>query len=448
MKKYLKTISVFGTLTAIVAPLATVVSCNEKDGKFSSVVITESEKTDEDILNEMVISTYTSSILTGGAESKPVAKEIVDNFKKSATWNYELDPNKWGTPDQQADMQNARDAVEKIWNTPQGEMIRLAHITTMLAKNIWDIRVNNGSNAVVDGILQGISAAGFSATEKLNLFKLRLINNIRKALEATNSRTSLRKFEGFIEWMTNPENDYANLKLTLMGDEINADFMYGVQTALNYNDKAQNFIEVFKMDNPSNKKITSLTPEQTQWIKDIQNSPELATVKADTKESIKKLFEDSDDARLDFANSLINDLPGPWVTWRTKIITAAIGAIWKIPADVALNSLENAVLSVAPMATEIKTHIADVERTNLGTLDEFINFVKGIKSPDNNYAFIKKLLSGAGAKDDDIKAIQDRLNNGKTIVGTVGPNTKTKSADQILAPLVPASVNPKVDIYA
>lgn len=436
MKKYLKTISIFSTLTAIVAPLATVVSCNEKDGKFSSAVVKESDKTDDDILNEMVISTYTSDILTGGAQPKPVAKEIVDNFVKSVTWNYELDPTKWGTPDQQADMKNARDAVEKIWNTPQGEMIRLAHITTMLAKNIWDIRVNKGSSAVIDGILQGISSAGFSASEKLNIFKLRLINNIRKAVEATNSRASLRKFEGFIEWMTNPENEYANLKLTLMGDEINSDFMYGVQTALNYNDEAKNFIEVFKMDNPSNKKITSLTPEQTQWIKDIQNSPELASAKTDTKESIVKLFADSDDARLDFANALINDLPGPWVNWRTKIITAAIGEIWKIPAQDALDHLESEVLgAVGSMAIEIKTHIADVEKTNLDTLDEFINFVKGIKSKDNKYAFIKNLLNGAGAKEDDIKRIQARLNDGK-----VGAKTPT--------PLVPASVNPKIDIYA
>lgn len=435
MKKYLKTISIFSTLTAIVAPLATVVSCNEKDGKFSSAVVKESDKTDEDILNEMVISTYSSNILTGGAQPKPVAKEIVDNFVKSATWNYELDPNKWGNPDQQADMKNARDAVEKIWNTPQGEMIRLAHITTMLAKNIWDIKVNKGSSAVIDGILQGISSAGFSASEKLNIFKLRLINNIREAVEATNSRASLRKFEGFIEWMTNPENEYANLKLTLMGDEINSDFMYGVQTALNYNEYAENFVDVFKMDTTSNKKIVSLTPEQTQWIKDIQNSPELASVKADTKESIVKLFADSDDARLDFANALINDLPGPWVTWRTNIIKAAIGAIWEIPAKVALDKLESAVLSVAPMATEIKTHIADVEKTNLDTLDEFINFVKGIKSKDNKYAFIKNLLNGAGAKEDDIKRIQARLNDGKA-------GAKT------LTPLVPASVNPKIDIYA
>lgn len=437
MKKYLKTISIFSTLTAIVAPLATVVSCNEKDGKFSSAVVKESDKTDEDILNEIVTSTFTSRILTGGNDApKPVVKEMIENFRDTG-YNYDLDPTKWDTPEKLAAMQKCRDFIEQNWNTPQGEMIRLAHITTMLAKNIWGIRVNNGSSAVIDGILQGISSAGFSASEKLNIFKLRLINNIRKAVEATNSRASLRKFEGFIEWMTNPENEYANLKLTLMGDEINSDFMYGVQTALNYNEYAENFVDVFKMDTTSNKKIVSLTPEQTQWIKDIQNSPELASVKADTKESIVKLFADSDDARLDFANALINDLPGPWVTWRTKIITAAIGAIWEIPAKVALTGLERAVLSVAPMATEIKTHIADVEKTNLDTLDEFINFVKGIKSKDNNYAFIKNLLNGAGAKDEDIKRIQARLNDGKDKTGAV-----------TLTPLVPASVSPKIDIYA
>lgn len=64
--------------------------------------------------------------------------------------------------------------------------------------------------------------------------------------------------------MTNPDNNYANLKATLMGGEINSDFMYGVQTTLNFNDKSNKFVEAFTMDNPTNLKISSLTPEQTK----------------------------------------------------------------------------------------------------------------------------------------------------------------------------------------
>lgn len=49
-----------------------------------------------------------------------------------------------------------------------------------------------------------------------------------------------------------------------MGGEINSDFMYGVQTTLNFNDKSNKFVEAFTMDNPTNLKISSLTPEQTK----------------------------------------------------------------------------------------------------------------------------------------------------------------------------------------
>lgn len=99
-------------------------------------------------------------------------------------------------------------------------------------------------------------------------------------------------------------------------------------------------------------------------------------------------------------------------------------------------SLESAVFGVADSAVSIKNHIADVERTHLATLDEFIGFTDSIKSSTNQYAFLKNLLKGAGATDGEIKKIQARFNDG---TNKAGANT--------LTPLVPSGAT-KVYIYA
>lgn len=436
MKKILKTFSALGTLTIVVAPLASIVACNEKNNKFSAVTIKESTKSDEEILNEMVVSTYGSKVLNN-EEKLPVVKDIIDDFAKAGTYNYTLDPKGWGTPEQQADMKKARDGVEKLWNTPQGEVIRLAHITTRMGVTMWDIHPTRASDAVVLGITQGINAAGFKIDEKLNLFKFKLINNVREALEATGARESLKKFEGFVEWMLSPENDYANLKLTLMGGDINEDFMYGVQNSLNFNSDAQaaqKYLEIFTLNNKAQQKVASLTPEQAQWIKDIKHSKELASTATSKAVAVKKIFEDTPEADLAFANQLIGESIGP--SLRTAIVSAALGAIWNIPGDVAAKNFKRAALSAVgvEVGSAIEAKLTAEERTHLGTLDEFIKFINDIKSPDNKYKFIKDLFEKADAKEPQIKALQARLNEGTYPGGT-------------LQPLLPSGAT-KVDIYA
>lgn len=433
MKKILWSFSALGTAGAVVAPIVSVVAC-ESNKQFPST-IKESVKDDETILNEMVVSTYTANILTRYQNNPlPILKDIIENFEK-ADYNYSLDPTKWDTPEKVEAMRNARNSVEKIWNTPQGEAIRLAHITSKMGSIMWGLGEPKASDAVVDGITAGINSAGFSPDEKLNTFKVRLINNIRLAMSATGATSSLKKFEGFIEWMTSPDNGYANLKTSLMGGEINNDFMYGVQTSLNFNTDSQNFVDAFELNNQASLKVSSLTPEQTAWIKNIQVSKELESKATSSQPALRKLFEDSETGRLNFANQLIGETFGP--SLRTLIISAAIGAVWNIPGDVAVSDLKPAVISATDFlkAFNIESYITKVEKTNLATLNDFIKFTDDIKSSTNKYEFLKKLLTDAGATEEDIKKIQERFNEGKDANGN------------LLTPLVPSGAT-KVDIYA
>lgn len=440
MKKILWTFSALGTAGVVFAPIASVVSCDRENNKFSSATIKESTKDNETILNEMARSLYTSSILKREADVLPVIKDIIDSYDKTS-FNYSLDPNGWGTPEQVEAAKNAREGVEKIWNKPQGEVVRLAHVTAMMGQIMWKIEPSiPASDAVILGITQGINATGAPAAEKLNLFKLELINNIRAAFDATGARESLKKFEGFIEWMTNPENEYANLRLTLMGGIINNDFMYGVQTAMNFYPDSKAFIEPFKIENKQALKVSTLTPEQTQWITNIQKSKELAAIATSKQPAIQAIFADSDKSRVDFANFLLGPA-GPGM--RTAIVSAAIGSIWKIPGDVSVKRLKPGVISaigVGP-AAKLEEHITEVEKTHLGSLAEFIKFIEDLKSPTNKYEFFKKLLAEAGAKDDQIKSIQNLLNNGKDLDGD-----KQITEDDI-EPILPKGETP-VDIYA
>lgn len=434
MKKIAWTFSTLGAMGAVVAPIASTVSCNSNK-TLSVSAFKESAKDEETILNEMVVSTYTANILTRYQNNPvPIVKGIVDNFEK-ADYNYTLDPAKWDTPDKVEAMKNAREEVEKIWNTPQGEVIRLAHITSKMGSIMWGLPETKASDAVVEGITSGINSAGFSPDEKLNVFKVKLISNIRATMEATGASSSLKKFEGFIEWMTNPENNYANLQATLMGGKINNDFMYGVQTALNFNTDAQKFVNAFELNNQASLKVSSLTPEQAAWIKNIQASKELESKSTSSQPALKKLFEDSEVGRLDFANQLIGETFGP--SLRTLIISAAIGSVWNIPGDVAVSDLKSAVISATDFlkAFNIESYITKVEKTHLSTLDDFIKFTEDIKSSTNKYEFLKKLLADAGATEDDIKNIQRRFNEGKDASGNS------------LTPLVPTGAT-KVDIYA
>lgn len=434
MKKLTWTISSLGAATAVIAPIASVVSCDDNK-TLSASTFNESAKDNETILNEMVVSTYTANILTRYQNNPvPIVKDIIENFEK-ADYNYTLDPTKWDTPDKIEAMKEARDAVEKIWNTPQGEIIRLAHITSKMGSIMWGLPEPKASDAVVEGITSGINSAGFSPDEKLNVFKVRLISNIRTAMEATGASTSLKKFEGFVEWMTNPENNYANLQTTLMGGEINNDFMYGVQTALNFNTDAQKFVEAFELKNQTSLKVASLTPEQETWIKNIQVSKELESKSTSSQLALKKLFEDSEAGRLNFANQLIGETFGP--SLRTLIISASIGAVWNIPGDVAVSDLKLAVISATDFlkAFDIESYITKVEKTKLSTLNDFIKFTEDIKSPTNKYEFLKKLLTDAGATEEDVKNIQKRFNEGEDVNGN------------LLTPLVPVGAT-KVDIYA
>lgn len=406
MKKILWSFSALGTAGAVVAPIVSVVAC--ESNKFSSVSIKASTRADEDILDDFGVAAVRGGILTGAFNPTLTSKEVFEkyrdyallaDFKTGVISDAVKNDPKQLTDVIKADRAAGRELLKQYWSKPEGEAFRLALITNKIA-SLWDMDFPQRTNQVINAILNGVSSTGVDSS-KVNTYKVALINNIRNSEVKLSAFKSLQQFDGYLDWLISDENNHEALKTALMGGMINDNFMYGVQTSLNFNQYSKKKINVFSFKAGAASKVSSLTNDEKAWIQQIMSSPELATY----KQKEPSYFNDE----MIFANTLVDGAFGP--SLRTNVIAAAIASIWNVPATPTISTdLEKAVLgSGSKITNDIKTHIADVEKKSLNTLADFKKFIDSIKSDANNHEFIKELLKGAGCDDDDIKKIQAKL---------------------------------------
>lgn len=407
MKKIAWTFSTLGAMGAVIAPIASTVSCGSD--KFSGASIKASNRTDEEILDDFGVAAVRGGILTGGFTPTLTSTAVFEKYRDYALL---ADPETGIISDAvQNDPAQLTDAIKKdrdegrkllrsYWSAPAGEAFRLALITNKIA-SLWDMMFPQRTSQVINALLNGVSSTGADSS-KLNSYKVALINNIRNSEEKLSAFSSLQKFDGYLNWLISETNNYEALKTALMGGMISDNFMYGVQTSLNFNQYSKKKINAFELQVGAAAKVTSLTPDEEAWIQKIINSPELATF----KQKEPNYFKSS----IIFANTLIDAAFGP--SLRETVIASAIASVWNVPGTPDISTdLQRAVLaSGSKIHNEIKTHIADVEKKSLGTLAEFKKFIDSIKSQDNKYDFIKTLLKDAGCDEDDIRKIQTQLN--------------------------------------
>ncbi len=215
MKKILLSI---GTLGTIVAPVATLVACG----------------------TDKVAAPFQASTRT----DDQIAQDIADNAQALAI---RFSPS----------LQNAAggitpDLVKAYWNKPEGETFILAAVTNAIGAKIWKyISIlpsppDTVIRAIVFGVKSSLTVKGDIdanlpeeqakkiASDKLNVYKVALINNIDAALNKYGAKDSLQKFDGFINWFIKPDNKYENLRSTLISGIIDGATIQGIQDELNY----------------------------------------------------------------------------------------------------------------------------------------------------------------------------------------------------------------------
>lgn len=223
MKKILLTM---GTITSIVAPVASVIACSKNYKK--NYTWENSVRTDAEIITDLTEavnhSVAVSASLSFGADRAETAGG--GNVKEDVAIEY--------------------------WNKPEGSTFRLAAIVTAIGHNIWGSAVaglpgagDQVIRAIIFGVMYDLSQkdSNFAsksederkkiASSRLNEYKVELVNNINKFILDNRSLESLQKFDGFLTWLTDSTNNYENLKTVLIGGMINENVIQGIQNELN-----------------------------------------------------------------------------------------------------------------------------------------------------------------------------------------------------------------------
>lgn len=185
-------------MTATFVPLAMLVSC---DDSVKTYDIKASTKSDQEILD---------GLIKDWANSTDIQKNASHDIKSSN--------------------------INDFWNKPEGNPIRIAAITTALGK-LWGFKDDSAGDTVVRAILSG----GVNTVKKdepmpavwLNNYKMYLLTNIANFTSRNHILESLQKFQGFLDWLVVPDDNYQNMKNVLVGGDVHDDFMIGIQNKLN-----------------------------------------------------------------------------------------------------------------------------------------------------------------------------------------------------------------------